>query len=113
MVSAVIVAAGSSRRMGFDKLFANLAGQPVIAHSIAAFENTEEIGEIVLVTREDRKGEFETLVASEGYGKVRRMAAGGEGRLFAVGHGLEGVDAGAAYVPIQEGPRPLTPPAVI
>jgi len=33
MVSTVIVAAGSSRRMGFDKLFAELRGKPVIAWS--------------------------------------------------------------------------------
>ena len=41
--------------MGFDKLFATLAGKPVIAHSIAAFERTDEIEEIVLVTRAERK----------------------------------------------------------
>ena len=37
MISAIIVAAGSSRRMGFDKLFAKLAGHPVLWHSISAF----------------------------------------------------------------------------
>jgi len=37
MLSAIIVAGGSSQRMGFDKLFAVIAGEPVIAHSIRAF----------------------------------------------------------------------------
>ena len=113
MISAVIVAAGSSRRMGFDKLFAGLAGKPVIAHSIAAFEQAAEIGEIVLVTREERKGEFEALVAREGYRKVRRIVAGGEERHLSVWHGLQAVDAHAAYVAIHDGARPLTTPAVI
>jgi len=36
MLSAIIVAAGSSERMGFDKLFALVSGKPVIAHTIAA-----------------------------------------------------------------------------
>ena len=39
MVSAIIVAAGSSRRMGFDKLFAPLAGKPVLWHSLKAFSD--------------------------------------------------------------------------
>ena len=38
MLSAIIVAGGSSQRMGFDKLFAVIAGEPVIAHAIRAFE---------------------------------------------------------------------------
>ena len=113
MVSAVIVAAGSSRRMGFDKLFAILRGKPVIAHSIAAFEDTPEIGEIVLVVREGREGEFKKLAAEHGYGKVRRIVAGGEERHFSVWHGLQAVDAKAAYVAIHDGARPLTTPAVI
>ena len=35
MLSAIIVAGGSSQRMGFDKLFAIIAGEPVLAHAIA------------------------------------------------------------------------------
>ena len=38
MLTAIIVAGGSSQRMGFDKIFALLAGKPVIAYPIAAFE---------------------------------------------------------------------------
>ena len=48
MVSAIIVAAGSSRRMGFDKLFAPLAGKPVVYHAIKAFNDTPEIDEIIV-----------------------------------------------------------------
>ena len=35
--AAVIVAAGSSRRMGFDKLAAPLAGMPVLRRTVEAF----------------------------------------------------------------------------
>ena len=51
MLSAIIVAAGASERMGFDKLFAPLGDKPVIAHTIDAFERTSCVGEIVLVHR--------------------------------------------------------------
>jgi molybdopterin-guanine dinucleotide biosynthesis protein A len=40
MLTAIIVAGGGSQRMGFDKLLAPLDGQPVVAHSIAAFEQS-------------------------------------------------------------------------
>ena len=57
MVSAIIVAAGSSRRMGFDKLFAPLAGKPVLWHSLNAFSECSVVDEILIVTREDRMDE--------------------------------------------------------
>ena len=41
MLTAIIVAAGSSQRMGVDKLFALLGGEPVIAHTLNAFERTD------------------------------------------------------------------------
>ena len=47
--SVIIVAAGSSQRMGFDKLLANLAGKPVLQHSIEAFANCPGVTEIVVV----------------------------------------------------------------
>ena len=41
MLTAIIVAAGSSQRMGFDKLFATIAGKPIIAHTLHAFEQRQ------------------------------------------------------------------------
>src|SRR5205807_9684257 len=63
MLSAIIVAAGSSERMGFDKLFALVNGKPVIAHTIAAFERTDCIDEIILVGRADSLGELRKVVS--------------------------------------------------
>ena len=113
MVSAVIVAAGSSRRMGFDKLFASLRGKPVVAYSIAAFEATPEIAEIVLVTRKEQKPRLEKLIASEGWGKVKRVVEGGAERHLSVWCGLQAVDGRASHVAIHDGARPLTTPGVI
>jgi len=113
MVSAVIVAAGSSRRMGFDKLFASLRGKPVIAHSIDAFERTPQIAEIVLVTRKEQKPRLEALIASEGWVKVARVVEGGAERHLSVWSGLQAVNGRASHVAIHDGARPLTTPAVI
>ncbi len=113
MVSAVIVAAGSSRRMGFDKLFASLGGKPVIAHSIAAFERTREIAEIILVTRKEHIPRLKEMIEDEGWKKVRPLLEGGAERHLSVWHGLQAVNGRAKYVAIHDGARPLTTPGVI
>jgi 2-C-methyl-D-erythritol 4-phosphate cytidylyltransferase len=113
MVSAVIVAAGSSRRMGFDKLFALLRGKPVIAHSIAAFEKTPEIGEIILVIQAGKKSRLVELIAHERWKKVTQIVEGGAERHLSVWRGLQAVSASAGFVAIHDGARPLTTPAVI
>ena len=59
MLTAIIVAAGDSRRMGFDKLSATIAGRPVIAHTMRAFEQAECVSDIVVVAREDRQAEIQ------------------------------------------------------
>jgi 2-C-methyl-D-erythritol 4-phosphate cytidylyltransferase len=62
MVSAILVAAGSSQRMGFDKLWSLLGDKPVVAHSIDRFQRCDEIDEVILVVRADRRPEFQKLV---------------------------------------------------
>ena len=114
MVSAIIVAAGSSRRMGFDKLFAPLAGKPVIWHSLRAFSETKEIDEIIVVAREDRVAEFEKLVQEEAVAKVANVIAGGVERHLSVWNGLQAVSSkGSEYVAIHDGARPLSTPRLI
>ena len=114
MVSAIIVAAGSSRRMGFEKLFADLAGHPVLWYSIQAFQETKEIDEIVIVTRDERMDAVEKLVAESHFTKVSRVVSGGEERHISVWNGLQAVnDDGAEYVAIHDGARPLTTPRLI
>ena len=94
MLSAIIVAAGSSQRMGFDKLFALLGDKPVVAHTLAAFERTECVDEIILVGRDDRLGELEELVRQSDFKKVRRVVAGGKHRQDSVQAGLKSLSSG-------------------
>ena len=50
MVSAIVVAAGRGRRMGFDKIMAPLHGKPVLYWSLKAFQECQEVDEIIVVT---------------------------------------------------------------
>ena len=113
MTTAIIVAAGSSRRMGFDKLLAPLAGRPVIVHSIHAFEQCGDIDDIIIITKREKIPSLKKLVATEGFGKVRKVMAGGEERHLSVWRGLRAVDAKAELIAIHDGARPLTMPALI
>lgn len=114
MVSTIIVAAGSSRRMGFDKMFAPLAGKPVVWHSIRAFEQTREVDEIVIVAKPEQVAEFEALIKSGRFKKVKAIIAGGAERHNSVWNGLRAVEStGSELVAIHDGARPLTTPALI
>ena len=114
MVSAIIVAAGSSRRMGSDKLFAPLAGHPVLWHSLRAFNDTKEIDEIIVVTKDDRMDEVEALVAGSRFKKVSKVVGGGTERHLSVWNGLQTVQSrGSEYIAIHDGARPLTTPQLI
>src|SRR3954468_7355859 len=109
MISAIIVAAGSSRRIGFDKMFAPLAGHPVIWHSIKAFNETKEIDEIVIVAKDDRIPEFQAVAKEGKFKKVKAVVAGGSERHLSVWNGLQAVEGKESeFVAIHDGARPLT-----
>ena len=111
MLTAIIVAAGSSRRMGFDKLLAPLAGQPVIAHTVTAFAQTKSVSDIVLVTQADRVAEFQNLLRSQA--KVRTVISGGEHRQDSVQAGIKGLSGDTKYVAVHDAARPLITPEEI
>ena len=113
MLSAIIVAAGSSRRMGFDKLFALLGGKPVIAHTLNAFERTDCVDEIILVGRADRLPELQELVRHADSRKVRHVVAGGQHRQDSVRAGLNLLAPGARYVAVHDAARPFITPEQI
>ena len=107
MLTAILVAAGDSRRMGFDKLFAMIAGKPVIAHTIGAFEHAGCVGGIIVVAREDRLAEIKKVVRDEKLKKVLSIIPGGKHRQDSVRAGLDHLDATAGYVAIHDAARPL------
>jgi len=111
MVSALIVGAGASTRMGtgVDKLFIELAGRPVLAHTWARFDGAACIDEIVLVVREEQVGRVRELAVRFGFAKPYRVVLGGAHRQDSVWNGLQALSALAELVAIQDAARPCTP----
>ena len=113
MLSAIIVAAGSSQRMGFDKLLALLGDKPVLAHTLGAFENTDCVSEIILVGQAERVRDLEELVRRNEFQKVRAVVPGGRQRQDSVRAGLERLAPEARYVAVHDAARPLVMPQQI
>ncbi|MGI8820053.1 MAG: 2-C-methyl-D-erythritol 4-phosphate cytidylyltransferase [Chthoniobacterales bacterium] len=113
MLTAIIVAGGSSRRMAFDKTFALLAGRAVIAHSIAAFEEAECVDEIVLVAHPERIEKLRDLARRADFKKIAGVVPGGPQRQDSVHAGLQSLSSAAEFVAVHDAARPLITPADI
>jgi 2-C-methyl-D-erythritol 4-phosphate cytidylyltransferase len=115
IVSAIIVAAGKGTRMGpgIDKLFLNLHGIPVVAHTWRTFDSTPAIDEIVLVVRDGMQSAFQELADANTFKKRFRLVAGGKERQDSVWNGLEVLDTNSDIVAIQDAARPCTDAALI
>lgn len=98
--AAIIVASGSSQRMGFDKLAAEWDGKPILWHSVRAFSSLKEIAQVVVVTPEER---FAWLTDFE---KLTRVDGGAE-RPDSVAAGLAALSSDISHVAIHDGARPL------
>lgn len=113
---AVIVGGGSGERAGLagGKQLAMIAGRPVLAHAIDAFERSDRTDAIVVVTHPDRVEEYRAAaVLPFGATKVIAVAPGGETRQRSVARGLAAVPDAAALIAVHDGARPLVTPDVI
>jgi len=106
--SAVVVAAGSARRMeGIDKILAPLGELPVLVHTLYALQDCPKVDEVVVVTREDLLVEVSKLCKDFSLDKVSKVVAGGSERIHSVMAGLREVRADADLIAIHDGARPL------
>ncbi len=110
MNAAILVAAGKGSRMGpkVDKLFLEVAGRPVVAHTWRRFNDAKCIGEIVLVVRKGMQPAFEKLAAKFKFQKPFRIVVGGAERQDSVWNGLEALSAKTEIVAIHDAARPCT-----
>ena len=107
-VSAVLVAAGSSTRMGFDKLSYDLGGETVLHRSIRAFERCPDVTEIVLVAGKNRA--FVEQQAAD-CAKPVRIVPGGATRAESAKNGV--LAAAGEIVAVHDAARPFVSQAVI
>ena len=103
---AVIVAAGSASRMGgIDKILADLKGEPVIVHTVRAFQECPAIKEIVVVTTADKLEKIMSLCKD--FEKLRAVVVGGNSRPESVTNGLNALSEKVKLAAIHDGARPF------
>ena len=111
--SAVIVAAGDSSRMGENKQFMTLGGIPVIVRTVEAFEKSECIKEIIIVTRKEDISDVIDLCEKYRFRKVAAVVPGGTTRQESVRLGFDEVSDKSDFVAIHDGARCLITPDII
>lgn len=101
--TAIIVAAGSGSRFGsqIPKQFIDLAGRPVIEHTLERFQSAKSIDSIILVLAADR-----IAGSSYSFDKIEKVVAGGSSRAGSVRNGLDAV-GDADIVAVHDGARPF------
>jgi 2-C-methyl-D-erythritol 4-phosphate cytidylyltransferase len=102
--TAVIVAAGSSSRMGFDKLAAPLGGRPVLRRTFEAFLAADSIHSIVVACPPD----LWNLLEHGDFTKPVVRVDGGATRQASVAAGIAA--AGGLLIAVHDGARPLVSP---
>jgi 2-C-methyl-D-erythritol 4-phosphate cytidylyltransferase len=115
MNSVVIVAAGTGSRMNMNinKQFIKLYDKEVIAYTIDAFYNNENIDEIVVVIREDEEEFFVEHIINKYMYKNIKIAYGGKERQDSVYNGLKRLDYNCNIVIVHDGARPFIPKTVL
>jgi 2-C-methyl-D-erythritol 4-phosphate cytidylyltransferase len=108
-VSCVVVAAGKASRMGggINKQFTEIAGIPVIARTLMAFEKCPSVNNIIVVINNSDRQKCESLVKDYGISKIGGIAEGGPTRRQSVYNGLRAITDHCRIVLIHDGARPF------
>ncbi len=112
-VGVAVLAAGSSRRMGgTDKLFAPLAGKPLLAHCLEAFEASPRVDTIAIAAAPRSMERVRHLVGERRFTRVSRIVEGGARRQDSVANALDALE-GVGIVLIHDGARPFVDESLI
>lgn len=111
-VAVIIAAAGRGKRFGapVPKQYLKIGGEYVIAKTIRAFENIDEVDYIFVVTNSDYMEMCGNIVEDCGFSKVTEIIAGGETRQESVFYALQEMNAkkpGVGLTLIHDGARPF------
>lgn len=105
--AAILLGAGRSQRLGFDKILTPLAGRPVLTYSLEALAASPHVREVIVVTRPDLAGSVTALAQKWAEKKNWRIVHGGAERQDSVWAGLQAADPACTLALIHDAARPL------
>ncbi len=120
-VFVILPAAGLGTRMSpghatqaAPKQFLELAGTPILIHTLRAFAAVPEVSSIVVAVRATEMERLSAHVTEHGFAKRVRVVEGGDTRQESVSNALQALDCEAGdIVLVHDAVRPLIEPAVI
>jgi len=113
-LGVVLAAAGSSRRLGFDKLFTPVLGKTVFQFTLERLLASPDVAQVVVATSAENLPVVQGFIASSNPGgKPVAVVAGGAERQDSVMAGLKALDPALDYVLIQDAARPFLSPELI
>ncbi len=118
-VAAIIAAAGLGVRMQQDtpKTYLQLAGKPILIHTLEVFERVSEVHEVLVVVHpEDLEFCQEEVIDPYPLKKVLRLVPGGKERQDSVYNALKVLwkkEDELDVVLVHDGVRPLVSPALV
>lgn len=111
--TALVAAAGSSTRMGENKMFVEVRGIPVLARTLQVLQCSESIREIVIATREDTLPQVAKLCNTYGIFKPVKVIVGGESRVESVLRAAREANPQTKLFAVQDGARPFVTPEIV
>ncbi len=120
-VFVILPAAGLGTRMApghatqaAPKQFLELAGAPILVHTLRAFAAVEEVSSVVVAVRSTEMERLSAQVTEHGFAQRVRVVEGGDTRQESVSNALRALDCEAEdIVLVHDAVRPLIEPAVI
>ena len=109
--SVILVCAGNATRMGgINKILMPLGKSNVVGYSMLAFEQCEDISEIIVVTKPENFDPIRQTAETIGITKLSHIVEGGDTRQQSVMQGLRVISKETQYIAIHDGARPLVKP---
>lgn len=106
-VTAIIVGAGSGRRMGYkNKPFLDLSGKPILSYTLDSFQKSEKVDEIILVVNDQSKELAENLIKDYNISKVSNIIFGGKERQDSIQNALNQISK-SDIVLVHDAARPF------
>ena len=105
--TAIVLSAGSSQRMGYNKMLLKIGSKTVFERTLEAFENCDVIDEIIVAAPRDSIEIYGEIVREKGYTKVVGIVQGGDTRQGSVKNALDKISPDCDYIAVHDGARPL------
>lgn len=114
-VSAIILAAGSSTRMGgtVSKQWLDIGGFPAVARSLIAFDSCKDVKEIILCVKKDELSKYDGIAEKYGIKKLKKTVTGGETRQLSALEGFKSISDKSTHVAVHDAARCLVTPEMI